>query len=124
MDKGGKPTNVRGYLLDPRTGGIIENKTSQVMFEADELDDRGELPAPFCVEKYNFNPHDLMGDLDYDFDQRTNTAVPMLLKTQQGFFVDKKGRRINKHGWLVMGNQGHIVDRKATKKFDRKQLED
>lgn len=124
VDKGGKPTNIRGYLVDPKTGDVIENKTSQVMFEAAELDDRGELPAPFCVEKYNFNPHDLMGDLDYDFDQKTNTAVPMLLKTQQGFFVDKKGRRINKHGWLVMGNQGHIVDRKATKKFDRKQLED
>ena len=124
VDKTGKPTNTRGYLIDPRTGDVIENRTSQVMFDANDLDERGELPAPFCVEKYNFNPHDLMGDLDYDFDSKTNTAVPMPLKTQQGFFVDKKGRRINKHGWLVMGNQGHIVDRKATKKFDRKQLED
>ena len=68
VDKVGKPTNIRGYLIDPKTGDVIENKTSQVMFEADDLDDRGELPAPFCVEKYNFNPHDLMGDLDYDFD--------------------------------------------------------
>lgn len=68
VDKVGKPTNIRGYLIDPNTGDVIENKTSQVMFEADDLDDRGELPAPFCVEKYNFNPHDLMGDLDYDFD--------------------------------------------------------
>jgi len=27
------------------------------MFAASELDERGEVPAPFSVEKYNFNPH-------------------------------------------------------------------
>ena len=41
------------------------------MFNVEDLDDRGELPAPFCVEKYNFNPHDLQGDLDHDIDDET-----------------------------------------------------
>jgi len=27
------------------------------MFDKKELDDRGEVPAPFNVEKHNFNPH-------------------------------------------------------------------
>jgi hypothetical protein len=27
------------------------------MFPAVDIDERGEVPAPFCVEKYNFNPH-------------------------------------------------------------------
>jgi hypothetical protein len=24
-----------------------------------------ELPAPFCLEKYNFNPHLVMGQFDF-----------------------------------------------------------
>jgi hypothetical protein len=35
------------------------------MFAQRDLDERGEVPAPFCIEKYNFNPHNLMGDFDY-----------------------------------------------------------
>jgi hypothetical protein len=35
------------------------------MFSLRDLDERGEVPAPFCIEKYNFNPHNLMGDFDY-----------------------------------------------------------
>ena len=34
------------------------------MFDSKDMDDRGEVPAPFCVEKYNFNPHNIRGDLD------------------------------------------------------------
>jgi len=49
--------------------------TSQTMFAEDELDERGEVPAPFCVEKYNFNPHNILGDFDYQDDK------PILLKT-------------------------------------------
>jgi len=35
------------------------------MFSSSELDERGEVPAPFCIEKYNFNPHNIMGDFYY-----------------------------------------------------------
>jgi len=38
--------------------------------------------------------------------------------------VDKKGRRVNRFGWLVQGGNGHIVDKQGRKKFDRKQLDD
>ena len=74
-DKNRKPVNQRGYLLDPRSNDVIENMTSQPMFAEDELDERGEVPAPFCVEKYNFNPHNILGDFDYQDDK------PILLKT-------------------------------------------
>jgi hypothetical protein len=74
-DKNRKPVNKRGYLLDPRSNDVIENMTSQPMFAEDELDERGEVPAPFCVEKYNFNPHNILGDFDYQDDK------PILLKT-------------------------------------------
>lgn len=50
----------------------------------------------------------------------TGRAIPQLLKTKQNFYVDKKGRRVNRFGWLVQGGNGHIVDKLGRKKFDRK----
>ena len=124
IDKNRMYTNIRGYLLEQETGDIVDNKTSEPMFNLRDLDDKGEVPAPFCIEKYNFNPHDLMGDLDFQYDQGTGRAIPQLRKTKQGFNVDKKGRRVNRYGWLVQGGNVHIVDKKGRKRFDRRQLED
>ena len=124
IDKTGQQTNIRGYLQDPSTGDILENHTKQKMFAQDDLDEKGEVPAPFCVEKFNFNPHDLMGDLEFQYDKGTGRAIPQLLQTKQGFYVDKKGRRVNRFGWLVQGGNGHVVDKQGRKKFDRKQLDD
>jgi len=31
------------------------------MFNNSDIDDMGEIPAPFCLEKYNFNPFALRG---------------------------------------------------------------
>lgn len=67
-DKTGHSTNIRGYLQDPKTGDILENYTQQVLFHASDIDEKGEVPAPYCVEKFNFNPHDLMGDLEFQYD--------------------------------------------------------
>ena len=64
-DKTGHMTNIRGYLQDPHTGDILENYTKEKLFSASDIDDKGEVPAPFSVEKFNFNPHDLMGDLEF-----------------------------------------------------------
>ena len=55
-------------MTDPKTGDVLENYTKQKMFAASEMDEKGEVPAPFCVEKFNFNPHDLMGDLEFQYD--------------------------------------------------------
>jgi hypothetical protein len=49
--------------------------------------------------------------------------VPHLLQTNQGFFVDKKGQRINKHGWMTSGPSGNLVDKFGRKKFDKRQLQ-
>lgn len=86
------------------------------MFPAADMDERGEIPAPYCLEKHNFNPHRLMGDFDY------KDGKPILMKTQQGFYVDKRARRVNQHGWFTVAGQGHVVDKDGRKKFDRRQL--
>lgn len=115
-DRAGKPTNERGYLVNPKTGDLVENMNGRVMFPVADVDPRGEVPAPFNVEKHNFNPHNLMGDFDYVDGQ------PRMMVTNKGFFVDKKGRRVNKHGWMVLAGQGHLVDKHGRKKFDKRQL--
>ena len=35
------------------------------MFDHSDIDDKGEIPAPFCVEKNNFNPHNIRGSFNY-----------------------------------------------------------
>lgn len=54
--------------MDPATGNILDNHRKRKMFDKGDMDDRGEVPAPYCVEKHNFNPHDIMGDLDFQAD--------------------------------------------------------
>jgi hypothetical protein len=116
VDKQGRPVNERGYLIDPKTGDVIENANQKKMFDNKEMDERGEIPAPFCVEKYNFNPHNIRGDFEVDQHGR-----PIIVKNKRGELVDKKGRRVNKRGYLV-DKLGNVVDRNGRKKFDKKQL--
>lgn len=84
------------------------------MFDKKDLDERGEIPAPFCVEKYNFNPHNIRGDFNYDSQGR-----PIITKNKRGDLVDKKNKRINKSGYLV-DISGNIIDKNGRKKFDKK----
>ncbi len=92
-------------MQDAKTKDIIENQTAKIMFSQSEMDSRGEVPAPFCIEKYNFNPHQIFGDFDFD-----ENGKPNLMQTTKGFFIDKKGRRVNKFGWMTLAGQGHLVD--------------
>jgi hypothetical protein len=77
-DQNGKPANERGYLID-EDGNIINNLNGQKMFDKSDLDAKGDVPAPFNVEKHNFNPHQVRGDFDYD-----RNGNPMIKKTKSG----------------------------------------
>ena len=82
------------------------------MFDHKDIDERGEVPAPYSVEKYNFSPFQVCGDLDYD-----RVGRPIISKNM----LDKKGRPVNKKGFLVDG-EGNVCDQHGRKKFDKKQL--
>ena len=60
------------------------------------MDERGEIPAPFCVEKYNFNPFMMRGEFEQDRQGRL-----VMGKNKKGEITDKRGKRVNKRGWLV-----------------------
>lgn len=76
-------------------GDVIENLNGKVMFPQVDLDDRGELPAPFSIEKYNFNAHSLMGYFDYE------DGEPQIIRYGPGNLTDKNKRRVNESGWYV-----------------------
>lgn len=78
-DNKGRPTNERGYLTDPKTGDIINNLDGKKMFDKKDVDEKGEVPAPFNVEKHNFNPHLTRGDFDYD-----RNGKPIVKKSASG----------------------------------------
>lgn len=53
-------------MIDPKTGDIIDNLNKLKMFDRKDLDENGEIPAPFLLEKNNFNPHNIRGDVEID----------------------------------------------------------
>lgn len=36
------------------------------MFDRRDLDERGNIPMPYAIEKFNFNPFDLQGDYSFN----------------------------------------------------------
>ena len=64
-DLKGAPISIKGYRVDPASGNIINNRTGQKFFGADELDHNGALPSPFCIEKFNFCPFELQGSFQF-----------------------------------------------------------
>jgi hypothetical protein len=115
LDKEGKPTSKRGYLTSPN-GDIINNFNNKKMFPKSDLDERGELPAPFNIEKHNFNPHKIRGNFDYD-----GNGIPKILKNKFGDHVDRNGAVVTSRGYK-MGQNGDIIDYDKRKKFDKSQM--
>lgn len=74
-----------GYLIDP-SGNVINNLTNQTVFK--NVDDQGGyLPAPFCVECFNFNPFDLYGALANYTDKRDLKTFSRV-KSTKGVLID------------------------------------
>lgn len=119
-DKDGLPTNQRGYLIDEKTGDIINNLNKEKMFDHTDVDEKGELPAPFNVEKHNFNPHEVRGDFDYD---RNNKAIVKPNPDQRGAFIDRRGSNVSQRGYRV-DVKGNMIDNNNRKKFDAAHMQD
>jgi len=110
VDKTGRAVNERGYIVDEKTGDVLEKEKNRKVFGKEELDERGELPPPFNLERFNFNPHDIRGY--FDRDANGNEIITP---------VDKLGRRVNRAGYLV-DREGNIVDKRGRRKLHHKQL--
>jgi hypothetical protein len=96
----------------------VNNADGQKMFAKKELDEKGEIPAPFSIEKHNFNPHYVRGDFDYD---RNNKAVVREDAKTPGSFADRKGAKVSSRGYRT-DSKGNMIDNHGRKKFDRAQM--
>ena len=56
------------------------------MFKKDEIEEDGDIPAPFCLEKYNFNPFEIFGNLDYSEHNMKPIDIPI---RNDGQMIDK-----------------------------------
>ena len=68
IDKDGNRVNQKGYLINENTGDVVEKEKGIKVFDFKDLDEKGELPAPFNLERFNFNVHDVRGHFDRDLE--------------------------------------------------------
>jgi len=115
VDKYGRRVNEKGYLID-ENGNVIDTKTEKEMFNKDKLDARGDIPQPFNLERYNFNPHDITGAFAVG-----KNGKPILQETPDGKLADDSGKQVNEKGILI-DEDGNVTDKYGRKKLDKDQL--
>lgn len=115
IDKDGNRVNSKGYLIDEETGDIVEKENGRRIFDFNDLDERGELPAPFNLERFNFNIHDVRGYFDRDKD---GNEILWNRKDGDGNPIDKLGRLVNEQGYLI-DRHGNLVDKRGRIKLNR-----
>jgi hypothetical protein len=104
-------------LINPKSGDVVNNLNGKKMFDKKDLDERGEVPAPFNVEKHNFNPHLTRGDFDYD-----RNGKPIVKKgSTPNSFIDKRGSNVSQRGYRV-DDDSNMIDNFDRKKFDNAQM--
>ena len=64
----------------------MEKEQGKKIFDKKILDEKGELPPPFNIERFNFNPHDIRGYFDRDPDGNELIGTK---RNDQGQVVDK-----------------------------------
>lgn len=102
-DLDGALVNEKGYLINEVNGGIRSKYSFEDMFipETSALKDLGELPMPYRLERYNFNPHRIIGDFEYEFKAEYPSGRPVFLKDKFEVYTDKHYRPINEAGYLI-----------------------
>jgi len=93
-DFDGQLVNEKGYLINEKSGAIRSRYTFEdvLIGEFGSLKDIGELPMPYRLEKYNFNPHEILGSFDYC----PKTNKPFFLRNKFNVYTDKLFRPVNK----------------------------
>lgn len=115
IDLRGRRVNEKGYLINDR-GDVIDRRSGKPMFRQSDLDDSGEVPGHHALERFNFNPNDVRGDMERDMNGNI-----VLLRNSNGQLVDKHGRPINEQGFLI-DERGNIIDKYGRIKIEKKYL--
>ena len=120
-DFDGQMVNERGYLINEVSGAIRSKYTYEdiMIGEYSNMGDLGELPMPYRLERYNFNPHQILGSFKYE---EKKNGKPILLQNKFGQYTDTLFRPVNIQGFLVNENMD-VVDDEGRVRFTVNQLE-
>ena len=93
-DFDGQMVNERGYLINEVSGAIRSKYTYEdiMIGEYSNMGDLGELPMPYRLERYNFNPHQILGSFKYE---EKKNGKPILLQNKFGQYTDTLFRPVN-----------------------------
>jgi hypothetical protein len=118
-DFDGLLVNEKGYLINEASGAIRSRYTYEDVMIGNygNLKDIGELPMPYRLEKFNFNPHRILGSFDYC----PKTQKPFFLRNKFNVLTDKLFRPVNKQGFLI-NEQMDVIDNEGRVKFIEEQL--
>jgi len=73
---------------------------------------------PFALERFNFNPFDLLGTFFYDDPE---DPLSFQRNPRGGRFVDELGRVVSVQGFLT-DDDGSVLDREGVRRFDNLQF--
>ena len=73
---------------------------------------------PFAIEKFNFNPFQMLGTFFYD---DLDDPLSFQKSTRSGKYFDEFGRQVSVQGFM-MDNEGNIVDKAGLVRFAAKQF--
>jgi len=65
IDKEGNRINKFGYRID-ENGNIIDKYSKKILFKKEDLNEEGDISAVFKIEGGNFNPFEIIGDVEFD----------------------------------------------------------
>ena len=102
-DLKGNKTNSKGYMINLNTD-VVNNRDAEIMFEKKTIDFKNELPAPFKVERFNFNPIRCRGHFDHN-----RSTTPIILGDPNGNYEDKRGNLVTRKGWRI-DDKDNLVD--------------
>lgn len=106
--------NEKGYLINEVSGAIRSRYSWEDLFigEFGSMKELGELPMPYRLERYNFNPHRISGNFDYD----PKTGKPIFLQNKHKTWMDKDWKPVNKYGFLI-NEKEDIIDKDGQVRF-------
>ena len=92
-DLDGQMVNEKGYLINEVSGAIRSRYSWEDLFigEFGSMKELGELPMPYRLERYNFNPHKISGNFDFD----PKTGKPIFLQNKHKTWMDKDWKPVN-----------------------------
>lgn len=91
VDRQGRAINTNGYLIDQETGDVIHGTTFARMFRSRDLDEKAMLPMPFLIERFNFNPFEMLGTFFYD---DLDDPLSFQKSAKRGEYFDELGRQV------------------------------